>query len=356
MSLDYRWKNVKFEDEDYRYGFQGQEVDKDIFGKYSAVSFKYRIHNPAIGKFLSVDPLAPEYPWNSTYAFAENRVIDGIDLEGLEYVSATQAGFSNDLNGPYTPEQEERQKQYSSYIDYNNTSYYNGQLYFNVGQDLYQLSDGTISNQNSNGATRMTEWIYTDKGPTIPETQFIGWGDNVGGSSCDDCFSCCTMQLDQVGLITSGSNHRIQISSNSGVASESVRYEGISYIHRALENGEAIRVGVDYNGQNTANATGYVLNGGTDSRTDHFVTVVGRGKDSNGVFFRIYENATGAGGSFGTAGRNGTQTSIPLLSGGSEPTNKIYLQSNGLWTGNSIWQDNLTITQVRPNTNQISNP
>jgi hypothetical protein len=35
---------------------------------------------------LSVDPLAPEYPWNSTYAFAENRVIDGIDLEGAEFL------------------------------------------------------------------------------------------------------------------------------------------------------------------------------------------------------------------------------------------------------------------------------
>ena len=34
------------------------------------------------------------YPWNSNYAFAENRVIDGIDLEGLEYTSyqATEMG------------------------------------------------------------------------------------------------------------------------------------------------------------------------------------------------------------------------------------------------------------------------
>jgi hypothetical protein len=31
-----------------------------------------------------VDPLAPEYPWNSTYAFAENAVIWGTDLEGTE--------------------------------------------------------------------------------------------------------------------------------------------------------------------------------------------------------------------------------------------------------------------------------
>jgi hypothetical protein len=37
-----------------------------------------------------VDPLAVSYPWNSTFAFAENDVIRAIDLEGLErYVVVT---------------------------------------------------------------------------------------------------------------------------------------------------------------------------------------------------------------------------------------------------------------------------
>jgi hypothetical protein len=31
-----------------------------------------------------VDPLASDYPWNSTYAFSENRIVDGVELEGLE--------------------------------------------------------------------------------------------------------------------------------------------------------------------------------------------------------------------------------------------------------------------------------
>jgi hypothetical protein len=31
-----------------------------------------------------VDPLFRKYSYNSTYAFAENRVIDGRELEGLE--------------------------------------------------------------------------------------------------------------------------------------------------------------------------------------------------------------------------------------------------------------------------------
>jgi len=51
----------------------------------SKVAFKYRIHDARIGRFLSVDPLAASYPWNSPYAFSENRVIDGRDLEGTEF-------------------------------------------------------------------------------------------------------------------------------------------------------------------------------------------------------------------------------------------------------------------------------
>ena len=70
----------------YRFGFQGQEKDDEWTGQTgSHLAFKYRIHDARIGRFLSVDPLTMDYPWNSPYAFSENRVIDGIDLEGLEH-------------------------------------------------------------------------------------------------------------------------------------------------------------------------------------------------------------------------------------------------------------------------------
>ena len=63
--------------------FQGQETDKEWLGG-QAVSYKYRVHDTRIGKFLSVDPLSPEYPWNSPYAFSENDVIASVELEDLE--------------------------------------------------------------------------------------------------------------------------------------------------------------------------------------------------------------------------------------------------------------------------------
>jgi RHS repeat-associated protein len=64
----------------YRYGFNGKETDKET----NTQDYGLRIYDPRLGRFLSVDPLSAEYPWNSTYAFAENDVIRSIDLEGAE--------------------------------------------------------------------------------------------------------------------------------------------------------------------------------------------------------------------------------------------------------------------------------
>ncbi|MBG6130615.1 RHS repeat-associated protein/uncharacterized repeat protein (TIGR01451 family) [Aquimarina sp. EL_43] len=70
----------------YRYGFQGQEKDDEIKGEGNSVNYKYRMHDPRLGRFFAVDPLARRYSYNSPYAFGENRIIDGIELEGLEYM------------------------------------------------------------------------------------------------------------------------------------------------------------------------------------------------------------------------------------------------------------------------------
>ena len=68
----------------YRYGFQGQEMDDEIKGEGNSLNFSFRMHDPRLGRFFAVDPLASKYPWNSVYAFSENRVIASVELEGLE--------------------------------------------------------------------------------------------------------------------------------------------------------------------------------------------------------------------------------------------------------------------------------
>lgn len=74
---------------DYCFGFNGKEADTDGewgAGEFTNTTYDYgfRIYNPSIGKFLSVDPLSPDYPWYTPYQFAGNTPIQAKDLDGLE--------------------------------------------------------------------------------------------------------------------------------------------------------------------------------------------------------------------------------------------------------------------------------
>jgi RHS repeat-associated protein len=68
----------------YRYGFNGKENDNEIKGEGNQQDYGMRIYDPRLGKFLSSDPIAKDYPGVTPYAFAENDVIRSIDLDGLE--------------------------------------------------------------------------------------------------------------------------------------------------------------------------------------------------------------------------------------------------------------------------------
>jgi RHS repeat-associated protein len=68
----------------YRYGFNGKENDNDVKGTGNQQDYGFRIYDPRLGRFLSVDPLTQEYPWYTPYQFAGNTPIQAIDLDGLE--------------------------------------------------------------------------------------------------------------------------------------------------------------------------------------------------------------------------------------------------------------------------------
>ena len=70
----------------YRFGYQGQEMDNAIRAMGQHLNYTYQNYDSWTARFGAIDPLAAKYPHNSTYAFSENRVIDGVELEGLEYI------------------------------------------------------------------------------------------------------------------------------------------------------------------------------------------------------------------------------------------------------------------------------
>jgi len=72
----------------YRYGFNGKEKDTESPVQYD---YGFRIYDPRLVRFKSVDPLSKNHPSWSPYPFAMNRPIDGIDLDGLEYLKANES-------------------------------------------------------------------------------------------------------------------------------------------------------------------------------------------------------------------------------------------------------------------------
>ena len=65
----------------YRYGFNGKEMDIEGPIQYD---YGFRIYDPRVARFKSVDPLIKSYPWFTPYQFAGNKPINSIDLDGLE--------------------------------------------------------------------------------------------------------------------------------------------------------------------------------------------------------------------------------------------------------------------------------
>jgi RHS repeat-associated protein len=70
----------------YRYGFNGKENDNEVKGEGNQQDYKTRIYDPRVGKFLSVDPIAEEFPALTPYQFASNQPIESIDMDGMERI------------------------------------------------------------------------------------------------------------------------------------------------------------------------------------------------------------------------------------------------------------------------------
>ncbi|HRK05695.1 MAG TPA: RHS repeat-associated core domain-containing protein [Chlorobiota bacterium] len=83
---------------EHRYGYNGKENDNEVKGDGNQQDYGFRIYDPRVARFLSVDPLAPDYPSWSPYPFAMNRPIDGVDLDGLEFYAANLADRQFVLN------------------------------------------------------------------------------------------------------------------------------------------------------------------------------------------------------------------------------------------------------------------
>ncbi len=114
------------------------------------------MHDPRIGRFFAVDPLAPKYPHNSPYAFSENRVLDGIELEGLECLPVNNPNSNTYTSTP-------NQDGITTDLDFGNgvkllavdVISIGGKPYYDLGKHLYYNSSNGWS-ENGKTSERQT--------------------------------------------------------------------------------------------------------------------------------------------------------------------------------------------------------
>ena len=314
-------REVNNSESGYRYGFNGKEKDTDgEFGSTTTYDYGFRIYNPAIAKFLSVDPLMSDYPSWTPYAFAMNRPIDGLDLDGLEYISA------NILNEVFSTDPE---FVLSTYFDTEAVNYQN-QTYYNVNKHLYLDQDGNVTDKAIGALVlanprnkKITSWVYNSEGPVVNTTDNVGYRD--AGSNC---FKAACSTVDNAGYdpnsywdISTKQMYKEE-GKNGGLAVTAQSIEdAYDLIHTSLENGRPVLVGID---------DGEGHPGNHDQTTDHFVVIVDRGFDDDGrEFFRYFDNT----------GQKTTEL------------NKLYIKADGmLESENGIFRGqngNYKVTHVR---------
>ncbi len=277
---------------DYTYGYNGQEGDREIYGDKLNYAFQYRMYDARIGRFWSVDPLRNDYPWNSTYAFAENRVIDGMDLEGLEYVSANNTGLSPDaISGSQNDDGTYNLTLGDQTFNNVESVNYNSQQFFNLGQHLYYGDDGFSSTGTE--SQKISEWAYTDiqnfdqntmHTYTYRDVTLTG-NDPFGNPANLNCASLANAQAGAVGTNLQGgvvSYDNAIRAYNAQTAIQLNNAESIDYINSQLEAGNAVVVGVNY-GTGSTDALG----------TDHYITITGRTSVNGQGRFLFMENAVG---------------------------------------------------------------
>jgi len=308
----------------YRFHFNGKETDNEVYGEGNVYDYGFRIYNPRLGKFLSVDPLTASYPWFTPYQFSANDPIRNIDIDGLEGGSAIEYIFTmigqsvqawwNSIkfssttqktpppaNAPAPPINNNTQQptlKHSNAADVSNQT---------------QSSSNTVSKKDIN----LSNVVPFVSQQTLPNPD-------------EACCRASQKILKDYGIESAGSkSNRIIVGQNNidntGIEPTKEAKTGIDYINQQLESGNPVMVGVNHN----------LKKGQKDGQSaDHFVVIVGRSYDEEKkqFYFNFYEVGT----SDESKGKSGA--------------NRLYVNDNTTITGtNYAGKRQFTVTDVRIN-------
>jgi RHS repeat-associated protein len=75
---------------DYRFAYQGKEHDDELKSNANSYDFGARIYDPRVGRWLSRDPLADQFPSESPYEAMGNDPVNRVDPDGREVSTVVQ--------------------------------------------------------------------------------------------------------------------------------------------------------------------------------------------------------------------------------------------------------------------------
>ncbi|MBS1652267.1 MAG: hypothetical protein JSU07_09685 [Bacteroidetes bacterium] len=249
-----------------RIGFNSKENDRGFVSSGQGTQdYGNRIYNPSLGRFLSVDPEASSFAYNSPYSFAENRPVDGFDQDGLEYMNI------------HTFEMLKRSDPFKAFIvsaliklksPDMNTIEYKGMKYYNIGMHIFDKQ-----------GSKLTEWIYT-KIPSVIGSTYNSWA-----SSGQNCFKAAKKDVEDMGYKMTEKG-AIRLYTSGGKKRASQTEKAVDMINNSLENGRPVVVGIDARSKKD-----YAENAGYDKSIDHYVVITGRDVIDGKQVFTFTENA-----------------------------------------------------------------
>ena len=81
-TFSYRPKSLSTNIGGYRYFFNGQEGDNEVFGEMANFGYEFRQYDSRLGRWWSVDPKWNEYPSVSPFVFCNGSPIMMMDPNG----------------------------------------------------------------------------------------------------------------------------------------------------------------------------------------------------------------------------------------------------------------------------------
>lgn len=228
----------------YKYKYNGKEYQDEL--GLNMYDYGARNYDPALGRWMNIDPLAEKFHNFSPYVYALNNPVMFIDPDGMAPKPPKLSGITNISN------------------------VLSGKKWISYGSNITVTSKRSIFGYE---LSRSTE-IRSSRNGTY------------------ECADYSRLQVKQGGgdYTAVGAKNRVDMYLNSRTTDKS-RYDlqkGVDTIIENLKEGKAVMAGVMHSPNVTTQEEDHA-----NKSSNHYVTIVGMGTDDEGAYFSYYDNFTG---------------------------------------------------------------